>query len=268
MTQEILVLGATGKTGRRVADALRGAGATVRPASRSSAVRFDWTDRSTWRPALTGVTGAYLIAPHDPADAAPFVELAEEQGVRRLVLLSGRGLDRTPRHVFAGMHAAEDAVRASGLDWTVLRANNFTQNFSEEIWEPEVRAGRLSLPVDDTPEPFVDVRDIADVAVKAFTEDHAGRTYDLSGPAGVTFADAVAKIGARTGRTIELVRLTPEEYRDVLLSYGVSEEEAAELNGMFEGMRKGLLATPADDIARLLGRPATDFDTYVADTWG
>src|SRR5690349_4044059 len=209
MTQEILVLGATGKTGRRVVDALGEAGVAVRAASRSSAVRFDWADRATWRPALAGTTGVYLIAPPDPADAAPFVDLAEQQGVRRVVLLSGRGLDRTPRHVFAGMHAAEDAVRASGLDWTVLRANNFTQNFSEQIWESEIRAGRLALPVDDTPEPFVDVRDVAAVAVTAFTGEHAGQVYDLSGPVGVTFADAVAKIAARTGRPVELVRLTP-----------------------------------------------------------
>ncbi|ANZ35575.1 NAD(P)-dependent oxidoreductase [Lentzea guizhouensis] len=268
MTQEILVLGATGKTGRRVVDALQKTDVTIRAASRSSAVRFDWADRSTWQPALAGATGVYLIAPYDSADAAPFVELAGQQGVRRLVLLSGRGLDQTPRDVFVGMHAAEDAVRASGLEWTVLRANNFTQNFSEQIWEPEIRAGRLSLPMDDTPEPFVDVRDIAEVAVKALTEDHAGQTYDLSGPVGVTFPDAVAKIAAKTGKPIEFVQLTPEQYRDALLSYGVSEHEISELNGMFDGMRKGLLATPSDDIARLLGRPATSFDDYVADAWG
>ncbi len=268
MTQEILVLGATGKTGRRVVAALRRTDVTVRAASRSSAVRFDWADRSTWQPALAGATGVYLIAPHDPADAAPFVELAQQQGVRRVVLLSGRALDQIPPDVFVSMHAAEAAVRASGLEWTILRANNFTQNFSEEIWEPEIRAGRLSLPMDDTPEPFVDVRDIADVAAKALTEDHAGRIYDLSGPVGVTFTDAVAKIAARTGRRIEFVQLTPEEYRDVLLSHGVSAYEAAELNGMFDSMRKGLLAPPTDDISRLLGRAPIDFDTYVADAWG
>ncbi|KOV82161.1 NAD(P)H-binding protein [Nocardia sp. NRRL S-836] len=267
MTQEILVLGATGKTGRRVVAALGKTDVTVRAASRSSAVRFDWDDRSTWRPALAGTTGVYLIAPHDPADAAPFVELAEQQGVRRVVLLSGRNLDRLPIDVFTNMHAAEAAVRASTLDWTVLRANNFTQNFSDDVWAQEVRAGRLPLPVDDTPEPFIDVRDVADVAVKALTEDHAGRTYELSGPIGVTFADGLKKIAARTGRPVELVRLTPEEYHAELLSHGVPEPAAAELNGMFDAMRKGLLATPTDDVSGLLGRAPIDFDTYVADTW-
>ncbi|HUQ60837.1 NmrA family NAD(P)-binding protein [Lentzea sp.] len=270
MTQEILVLGATGKTGRRVVDALKAAGATVRAASRSSAVRFDWSDESTWQPALSGTTAAYVIAPHDPAAAAPFVAQAEASGVR-LVLLSGKALDEIPNDVFAGMHAAEAAVRASGLPWTILRANNFAQNFSEELWQQGVRAGRLALPVDDTPEPFVDVQDIAEVAALVLTsEDHDGQTYNLTGPAAITFDTAVAKISSALGRTVELVKLTPDEYRETLLSEGLSENDATELNGMYEAMRKGLLATPTDDVSRLLGREATDFDTYVAgalDAW-
>ncbi|WP_434449065.1 NmrA family NAD(P)-binding protein [Lentzea sp. E54] len=267
MTQEILVLGATGKTGRRVVPALEAAGVKVRGASRSTG--FDWNDESTWKPFLHGVTAAYVIAPENPAAAAPFADLAAASGVRRLVLLSGRGLDQTPEHVFQGMHAAEKAVRASALPWTILRANNFAQNFSEDVWQPEVQAGRLSLPVDDTPEPFVDVRDIADVAALVLRSngEHDGQTYDLTGPDTITFATALAKIAAATGRPVELVRLTPDEYRDSLLSQGVPEEVAAELNGMFEGMRAGLLATPTDDIARLLGRPATSFDTYVSNAW-
>lgn len=265
MTEEILVIGPTGKTGRRVVPALAAAGAVVRAASRSSALRFDWSDESTWKPALDGVSGAYVIAPADPAAAAPFVELAEALGVRRVVLLSGRGLDQTPDDVFPGMHAAEAAVRNSGLQWTILRANNFNQNFSEEIWQPEIRAGRLALPVDDTPEPFVDVQDIADVAARALTTSgHEGRIYDLTGPAALSFATAVEKISAAAQRPIEFVRVTPEEYRDALISHGVTAHEADELNAMYAGMRNGLFATPADDVSRVLGRDPIDFDTYVA----
>lgn len=265
MSQEILVLGPTGKTGRRVVRALETAGAQVRAASRASAIRFDWSDESTWQPTLHGVSAAYVIAPYDPAAAQPFVELAKASGVHRLVLLSGRGLDETPPEFFQGMAAAEAALRSSDLAWTILRANNFNQNFSEDIWESEVRAGRLSLPVDDTPEPFVDVQDIADVAAKALLSngEHDGQTYNLTGPEAITFATALEKISP----AIELVRLTPAEYRETLLSYGVSEEEVADLDAMFEGMRKGRLAIPTDDISRLLGREATSFDTYVANTW-
>ncbi|WP_394613224.1 NAD(P)H-binding protein [Lentzea sp. JNUCC 0626] len=266
MTEQILVLGATGKTGRRVVTALETAGAAVRKASRATG--FDWTDSTTWKPFLDGATAAYVIAPEDPAAAAPFTEQAAASGVTRLVLLSGRGLDQTPPNVFQGMHAAEKAVRESDLAWTILRANNFTQNFSEQIWQSEVEAGVLSLPVDDTPEPFVDVHDIAEVATLALlTPGHNAQTYDLTGPEGVTFEAAVAKIAAATGRRIDLVKLTPAAYREALLAHGLPEEVATELNGMFEGMRNGVMATPTDDIARLLGRPAKSFDAYVSDTW-
>ncbi|GGN13072.1 NmrA family transcriptional regulator [Lentzea pudingi] len=264
MTEEILVLGATGKTGRRVVSTLEATGAVVRKASRATG--FDWNTPSTWKPFLHGATAAYVIAPEDPSAAAPFAEQAA--GLRRLVLLSGRGLDKTPPNVFQGMHAAEKAVREGSVPWTILRANNFNQNFSEQVWQPEIEAGRLSLPADDTPEPFVDVQDIAEVAALALTtDDHHGQTYDLSGPEGVTFTEAVAKIAAATGRTIELVKLTPAEYREALLALGAPEEVATELNGMFETMRAGHLATPSDDIARLLGRPAKSFDAYVSETW-
>jgi len=266
MTEEILVLGATAKTGRRVVHALEAANVPVRRASRATG--FDWTDPTTWKPFLDGATAAYVIAPEDPAAATPFVELASTAGLSRLVLLSGRGLDQTPPDVFRGMHAAEQAVRSSDLPWTILRANNFTQNFSEQIWQPEIDAGHLSLPVDDTPEPFVDVQDIAEVALLALTTPgHAHQTYDLTGPEGVTFAEAVAKIAKARGTRIDLTKLTPAAYRETLLAQGLPEEVATELNGMFEAMRNGHLATPTGDIARLLGHPAKSFDTYVSETW-
>ena len=207
-----------------------------------------------------------MIAPEDPAAAAPFVELAQASGVRRVVLLSGRAITETPPEFFQGMYAAEQALRASGLSWTILRANNFNQNFSEEVWQSEVRAGRLSLPADDTPEPFVDVQDIADVAALALTSStskHEGRTYDLTGPTAISFSTAIEKISVAAGRPIEFVQVKPEEYRDMLLGFGVSEHETAELNAMYEGMRNGLFTTPTDDISQVLGRDAIDFDTYV-----
>ncbi|SDG19748.1 Uncharacterized conserved protein YbjT, contains NAD(P)-binding and DUF2867 domains [Lentzea fradiae] len=272
MTHDILVLGATGKTGRRVVGALAKAGASVRAASRSGAVRFDWSDPSTWQPALTGATGAYVIAPHDPRAIAPFVEQAEAAGLSHLVLLSGKGLDDIPGDIFTSMHAAEAAVRASSLPWTVLRANNFAQNFSEELWQPGIREGVLALPVDDTPEPFVDVHDIAEVAALVLTsgDAHAGQTYNLTGPEALTFDEAVEKISKALGRPVELVRPSPDEYREILLGAGLPEPVVTELNGMYDAMRKGLLATPTDDVSRLLGRPTTSFDTYVAgalDAW-
>jgi uncharacterized protein YbjT (DUF2867 family) len=126
--QPILVLGATGKTGRRVIERLTARGIAVRPGSRSAQPPFDWQDRSTWPAVLDGARAAYIsyypdLALPGAVDAVgSFARLAVDRDVRRLVLLAGRGEPEAER--------AEDAARASGADLTVLRATWFAQNFS------------------------------------------------------------------------------------------------------------------------------------------
>jgi uncharacterized protein YbjT (DUF2867 family) len=177
----ILVLGATGSTGRRVTGRLRAAGFGVRAASRSGEVRFDWTDRPTWEPALAGAERMYLMAPHElPVDPA-LVTLAVEAGVRHIVLLSSRGIEAMGDE---RLLAAERTVRGSGADWTIVRPDWFDQNFDEGFFHPAVMAGELAVPFGDVKQGFVDADDIAAVATTALTSDrHAGRTYELTGPA-------------------------------------------------------------------------------------
>lgn len=240
---------------------LRAAGHPVRAVSRSGEVRFDWDARETWEPALAGASAVYLVAPEDPALAGLFV--AEASSVRRFVVLSGRGIDKVPPGAFEGMVAAEAAVRESAAEWTILRANNFNQNFSEELWHAPLLAGRLALPLGEEPEPFVDVRDIADVAAAALTSDgHHGQVYDLSGPRGLTFAEAVSTIAAASGRPMRYEEITPAEYRAALLAEGLPEEVAVELNGMFDTMRAGHLMPPGDGVRRVLGREPIEFAEY------
>ncbi|MEV5321474.1 NAD(P)H-binding protein [Streptomyces sp. NPDC052687] len=264
-TDEILVLGATGKVGRRLVRTLRAAGRPVRAASRTGTVRFDWTDRSTWRTALDGASAVHLLAPVDPALASPFVEQATEAGVSRFVALSARGIDRMRPPYFQGMAAAEQAVRESGARWTILRPNNFHQNFDEDVWRAPLRSGHLALPLGAVPEPFVDVQDIADVAAAVLTSDgHHGRVYELSGPRGLTFEEAVAAIAEAAGRPIRYTEVTPEEYRADLLASGASGEAADELNAMFAAMRAGHFAEPGTGVREVLGRAPVDFATYAA----
>lgn len=264
-TKEILVLGGTGKTGRRLVRVLREAGRTVRAASRSGEVRFDWTQPATWPPALVGASAVYLIAPAEPAAAGEFVAQAVKAGVNRFVVLSGRGLDRIGPDFSPGMAAAEQAVRDSGAEWTVLRANNFNQNFDEDLWRQPLIDGRLALPMGATPEPFIDAQDIADVAARLLTDDgHHGQVYELSGARALTFAEAVATIAEAAGRTMRYVELTPQEYRAELLAEGYSEADAAALDLLFAGMRAGYLAEPTDTVRRLLGRDPIDFRDYAA----
>jgi uncharacterized protein YbjT (DUF2867 family) len=261
-----LVLGGTGKTGRRVVRRLRARGVPVRVGSRTGEPPFDWKDRGTWEAVLDGVGGVYAAYPPDLTvpgaadDIGEFSSVAAAAGADRIVLLSGRGEPET--------EAAENAVKASGIpSWTILRCSWFAQNFSEDFLLDAVLAGRVELPVDDMPEPFVDAEDVADVAVAALTGDgHAGRTYEISGARAVTFAEAVATIAAATGRRIAFVPVTAEEYAVALKGYGVPDEVAGVLIHLFTTVLDGRNARPADGVRRALGREPRDFGDYARDT--
>ncbi|WP_422743280.1 NAD(P)H-binding protein [Mycobacterium sp. WMMD1722] len=262
-----LVLGATGKTGRRIVARLRMQGTPVRPASRSSATSFDWSDPTGWDTALQGISTAYVVAPGVPGPVHDFVTRAEAAGVRHLVLLSGRGADTWGDSDFGrDMRDAEDAVRNSALAWTVLRPNNFAQNFDEELWYAPILEGELALPAGDVPEPFIDLEDVAAVAARVLTDPgpHAGRVYELTGSRSITFDEAVALISRAAGRPITYRRISPDEYRAVLIEQGLSRDDAHHIAEMFVMMERGLLADTTDGVAAVLGRAPRTFEDYVA----
>ncbi|GAA2106174.1 NAD(P)H-binding protein [Actinomadura alba] len=259
------MLGATGKTGRRLVPRLRAAGETVRAASRSGEVPFDWSRPAGWETALQGVSAVYLVAPDDPAPIHDFVERAVKAGTGRFVVLSGRGIELVGDDFGEGMVVAEQAVRDSGAEWTIIRPNNFNQNFDEDLWHEPLRSGRLALPMGSTPEPFIDVEDIAEVAATLLTRDgHAGEVYELSGPRSLTFGAAVETIGRAAGRSLRYVELTPGEYRDELRAQGLPEPVVKALDALFALHREGHTAEPVDGVRRVLGRDPVDFDVYVA----
>lgn len=263
----ILVLGATGKTGRRVVAELRAAGHAVRAASRTAETPFDWTDRTTWAPVLAGVSALYLVGPPDPAPVADFVMRAKEAGVRRFVVLSGRGIEVYGDSFEPAMAAAERAVREADVDWTVIRPNNFSQNFDEDVFAAPLLAGRLALPVGEVLEPFIDVHDIAEVAAALLTEDgHTGRVYELSGPRALTFAEAVAEMARASGREMRFEAVTEEAYVAELTGEGVPEEAARSLAAVLAWLAGGHNAAPASGVRDVLGREARDFTEYVRRT--
>jgi uncharacterized protein YbjT (DUF2867 family) len=270
MTNEtILVLGASGKTGRRIAARLRLRGIPARLASRSSATPFDWSDPGGWDAAVQGVTAVYMVAPAEPGPAHEFVTLAQNAGVQRLVLLSGRGADTWGDSEFGlDMRSAEDAVRGSSLEWTILRPNNFAQNFDEDLFHAPLVAGELALPAGEVPEPFIDIEDVADVAVTVLSEPgrHAGRIYELTGPAALTFGEAVELISRASGRPITYKQIDPAEYTALLVEQGAGAQEAHHVAEMFVLMKGGPLATTTDEVATVLGRPARKFEDYVLRT--
>lgn len=259
--QLTLVIGGTGKTGARVAERLTAIGRKVRIGSRSSAPAFDWDREATWEAALEGVSSIYITYSPDLAmpgatDAIKaLVWRARLQGVTRLVLLSGRGETEA--------QACEEVVQESGLEWTIVRASWFNQNFSEGAFIEMVRNGTITLPAGDTPEPFVDTDDIADVAVAALTEDrHVGEVYEVTGPRLMTFADVAADLSAATGRSIDFVDVPHEAFVDSLAGSGAPDDVVWMLDYLFSTVLDGRNAYLTDGVERALGRKPRDFADY------
>ena len=263
-TRETLVLGGTGKVGRRVGERLLARGVPTRIGSRSGRPPFDWEDRSTWSPVLEGVRSAYvsyspdLAVPGAAETVGSFAELAVQSGVRRLVLLAGRGEPEAER--------GQDAVRASGADLTIVRSTFFAQNFSEDYWRDLVVSGEFALPAGEVSEPFVDADDIADVAVAALTDDrHIGELYELTGPRLFTFAEAVDEIARAVGREIRYVPISMEEFAAAAAAEGVPGEIVELLTYLFSEVLDGRNARLADGVQRALDREPRDFSDYARD---
>ena len=260
-----LVLGGTGKTGRRVVDRLRARRLPVRVGSRTGEPPFDWEDRATWAPALDGVGSVYLTYYPDLAvpgaveTAGSFAELAVRSGVRRLALLSGRGEPEAER--------AERAVRDSGAELTILRSTWFMQNFSEDYMLEHVLSGAIRLPAGDVPTPFLDADDIAEVAVAALTDErHVGQLYELTGPRSLTFAEAAAEIGKAAGREVRYVPVSLEEHAAEAERQGVAPEVVELLTYLFREVIDGRNAGTTDGVRRALGRDPRDFGDYARTT--
>jgi uncharacterized protein YbjT (DUF2867 family) len=256
-----LVLGGTGKTGRRVAERLAGRGVETRIASRSASPSFDWNNRNTWDAALDGVTAVYITYAPDLAIPGAteaiqaFVDNAVERGVQRVVLLSGRGEEEA--------QACERIIQASGVEWTIVRASWFMQNFSEGEFLNMVLGSAITLPATDIPEPFIDVNDIADVAVAALTEDgHNGEIYEVTGPRMLTFTEVAQEISHAAGRDVRFMRIPNEAFAEAIAESGAPQEIAWLLNYLFDTVLDGRNACVCDGVRRALGREPADFADY------
>lgn len=271
----ILVTGATGKTGSRVAATLAQRGFAVRAVSRKSLIRFDWNDASTWSAALQGVRAVYIVHPGlgmdgTAAQVEQFAQGAAAAGVDKAVLLStpDDGSDFS-----LSMRAAEQHIVAAGLHLTSLRLRWFFQNFSEDFLMQPVLSGELRLPAGDGKEAFVDADDIAEVAVAALTDArHNDRMYELTGPRLLGFADVAREITEGAGHPLTYVPLDADTYVAEQLAQQIPAEWAYTLAALYQDIASGKLEQVSGDIGAVLGKPARDFSTYVsnmarAGTW-
>lgn len=267
-----MVVGSTGKTGSRIAERLARKGVSIRHGSRRANPSFDWLQDSTWSPCLKGVESVYISFSGDLAVAGSsdiivaFVSEAKRQGVKRAVLLTGRGEDEAKK--------SERALQQSGLLWTIVRAAWFNQNFSEGAFADLVDTGQISLPAGDTPEPFVDADDIADVVVAALTEPgHEDEVYDLTGPRLMTFSDIANTLSIATGREITFLDVPHDAFIAHVQETAAPHEVVWLLDYLFTTLLDGRNASVSDGVERALGRPAKDFSAYAqsvaaAGGWG
>ena len=265
-TENILVLGGTGKTGRRIADLLTKMGQNVRIGSRSNTPSFDWHQPEGWAKALEGMHKVYIT--YQPDLAVPgaleaieqLVKEAKRMGVQKLVLLSGKGEREA--------ELCEQVVIHSGLDYTIVRASWFNQNFSESFLVDPILDGFVALPQAEVQIPFVDAGDIAEVAVKALLEEkHNGQIYQLTGPRSLTFKNAIYEIAEASNRAITFVPITVEEYGEGMRQAGFSEDYI----WLIEYLFREVLGDPKNseitqDVEKVLGRPPVDFTQYVQST--
>lgn len=258
-----VIVGGTGKTGRRVQARLNALGLPVKSLSRTSAVSFDWEQEGTWAQALRGAQALYLTYYPDLAfpgaseRVRKLSKLAVDLGVEHIVLLSGRGEHQ--------VWPSERAVRESGASFTILRCAWFNQNFSEGQLLGAVLGGELALPASDVREPFIDADDIAEVAVAALTDArHAGQIYELSGPRLLSFGEALREIANATGRSIRYTPISSEAFAEALAP-DLPAAQATFIAELFSSLLDGHNALLSDGVQRALGRKPRDFSQYVAD---
>ena len=262
----ILVIGGTGKTGRKVVKGLKKQDQKARIGARSNTPAFDWQDPATWPDALAGMDKVYITFYPDLAVPGAYeaikglTEEAKKAGVKKAVLLSGKGEKEAER--------CEQVVADSGLDYTLVRASWFNQNFSESFLMDPILAGYVALPMPDAKIPFVDTGDIADVVVQALLDDaHNGKTYAVTGPRAITFEEAVREIAASTGKEIKYQPVSLDDYSAMMKSAGVPSDYI----WLFDYLFREVLSKPenqeiSSDVEKVLGRKARDFSEFARET--
>lgn len=256
-SQPILVTGATGKTGSRIAARLRALGHSVREGTRSSEPFFDWNAPESWADALAGAKAVYVCFQPDFAfpgaldTLAQFADAIHTAEITRTVMITGRGEPYALR--------GEAVLKEAGLAATILRSAWFAQNFSEGSLRDAVLEGVLPIPGGDIKEPIIDLEDVADIAVAALTEPgHEGQTYELTGPRLLSFAEAAEALSRATGRSI---RHLPVSYADfhTHLAASAGVQFADIVTEIARETFDGRNAHITGGVERALGRPPRDF---------
>ena len=265
MSNKILVLGSTGKTGKRVAERLQNCNIAIRMGSRNGEPSFDWDMPDNWKNILEKIDSVYitfqpdLAVPQAAEKIKLFIEIAKASNVKKLVLLSGRGEKEA--------EVCENIVINSGLDYTIVRASWFMQNFSENFLLDSILSNEVELPTIKALEPFVDADDIADVVVAALTDSkHSHKIYELTGVELLSFETAAAIIAKASNREISYNEISMDKYIAILKSYQIPDDFIWLIQYLFTEVLDGRNESLTNDIDNILGRKPATFNEYAIKT--
>jgi len=274
---DILITGATGNVGMAITNELRSKGIVTRAGVRNPEtyskneyeipVRFDFTQPSTYKNALTGVRKVFLMRPPAVANTKalinPFVDVAIEVGVEHIVFLSLLGVEHNR---FVPHRAIEDHIVHRGISYTFLRAGFFMQNLDTTHRAEIVDNDELFIPAGRGKTSFVDVRDLGAVGALALLESgHEKKAYSLTGDAALDYSEAAEIFSEVLGRPIRYANPSPWEFVRHWRKRRAPWGQVLVMTGIYTTTRLGYSATITSEVQRLLGRPATTFRQYVED---
>jgi uncharacterized protein YbjT (DUF2867 family) len=281
----VLVIGGTGGTGSEAVQHLVRRGTDVRVATRdperartlpalsaAEVVAGDSAQPDTLAAALEGVDAVYYVPPTMPGwdeVQSATVALAAAAGVRHFVKMSAIGVAADEPSMSLSFHwKGEQDVERSGMAWTHIRPSSFFQNFLL-LDVPSLQAeSRFYAPLGDARVAKLDTRDIGEVVAAVLTEPgHEGATYELTGPAGLTYVEMAEMLSLALGRRIEYVDLTADEYEAHLVATGWPDWVAAEFasiygRGFYRSGGSSFVTTTVEDV---LGRPPRSFADFARD---
>ena len=265
-TENFLIIGGTGKTGRKIVASLKQLGQNVRVGSRSATPSFDWQNPTTWDAALEGINKVYITFQPDLAVPGAYeaiqglTQKAKEKGIQKLVLLSGKGETEAEK--------CETVVINSGIDYTIIRASWFSQNYSESFFLDPILSGHVILPFPEAKVPYVDTGDIADVAVEALLHNqHNRHIYELTGPRLWTFEEVTQEIAKASKRDIQFTSVSLEEYLGFMKQAGVDANYIWLMDYLFSHvLTNPVNSFVTEDVEKVLKRKAKDFSEYAKET--
>ena len=275
-----LIIGGTGQVGQLLVRQLQDAHVRFRVLAHTTksqerlkaqgidAVLGDYTQQQRLGPVFAGVERVFLLTPSSPIQTQAeqgIVNAAKAAGVTYIVTVSVLAADSEPELSLLRWHADSEAhLKASGLQYTILRSNVMMQNFARADRTTIVEQSALYATIGQSRVSLIDASDLAAIAVKALTTDQlVGKTYELTGAEALSYSDVAAKFTHLLGRPIQYVNISDEASRKAMISAGIPDWYADGLIGLYHFYSQGKGAVVTDSVAQILGRQPTTLDSYL-----